>query len=122
MKLLGNLPDRQKTMKLFDFPGVVLSETERGNAVGALALICVVFLMIAGFKLLGLVFKAGLFILSIPLLVLGGVAVAAFAIMLLPLTMVGGLLAAIAVPIAVLAPLLPLVLIIMGISLLAKKR
>jgi hypothetical protein len=90
--------------------------------VDALALIVVVLVVIAGFKLLGLVLKAGLFILGIPLMILGAVTLTALVIAVVPLTLVGGLFAAVLAPIALLVPLLPLVLIGLGIALLAKKR
>ena len=86
-----------------------------------LALLFIVVLILGAFKLLGLVFKAAFFLISIPLQILAAVVIGVVLMAVLPVTLFGGLLAVILVPLGILAPLLPLALIVIGIYLLAHR-
>ena len=86
----------------------------------------ITFLIILGFvliliKVLGLLFRAGIFLISIPLQILMALVVAAVLFAILPVTLITGLLAAVLVPLGILVPLLPFLLIGFGIYMLARK-
>ena len=84
-----------------------------------LALIFGVFLVIVVLKLL---FEIGIFLITLPFKIVG--AVLLFLLLLLvfiPLGLAGGLAAIFVVPIAVLTPLLPVALIIIGLILWVRK-
>jgi hypothetical protein len=87
--------------------------------------LAVIFLMLAAFliffKLLAFVFKAGFFILSIPFQIIGAILAVVLVILLLPVAVMAGFLTVILTPIFVLGPLLPLLLVLLGIYLVVKK-
>ena len=88
--------------------------------IGALLLI----LLAVGFlKILGLIFHAGIFVLTLPLKILG-VALSAlvFAVVLVPLGIVSAIAGLIALPALLLGPLLPILLIGGALYLLFKGR
>lgn len=80
------------------------------------------FLIVLGcvlllFKLLGAIFRAGIFLISIPLQIIAAVIVAVVLFAVFPV----GLIAIILVPLGLLAPLLPFILVGLGIYLLARR-
>jgi hypothetical protein len=87
-----------------------------------LAFLFVVFVIVAFFKVAGLIFKTGIFLLSLPLMILVGIILAVVFFAIFPVALIGGLLTVIFAPLVILTPLLPLVLIGFGILLLARNR
>jgi hypothetical protein len=75
---------------------------------------------LAFFKVFALVFKAGLFVLTIPLQIVGAIISVFFLTLFLPLAIVGGIVATIFAPLLIIKPLLPLLLIGAGVYLLLK--
>lgn len=85
----------------------------------------IAFLFILAFvllfmKALGLILKTGFFILSIPILLIVSFVVAVVIFSVLPLALVTGALAIVLAPIGLLAPVLPLILIGLGVYLLVR--
>ncbi|MFQ5605098.1 MAG: hypothetical protein ACE5HS_17680 [bacterium] len=87
--------------------------------------LAVILLMLAGFiiffKLLGWIFKAGFYVLSIPFQIVGAILAVALVLMLVPFAIVAGLLTAVFAPLFVLGPFLPLLLVLLGVYLIVKK-
>lgn len=77
-------------------------------------------LFLIGFKLLGLIFKASFFILSIPFQILGAILGVMLLVFLLPFATVAAVLTAILAPLFILGPLLPLLLVGFGFYLILK--
>ena len=85
------------------------------------------FLLIFGvvlivLKLLGIVFRASIFLIALPLQIIGGLIVAIFLFAILPAVFITGILTIILAPLGILAPFFPLFLIGLGIYLLARNR
>ena len=85
-----------------------------------LGLLFLVVVILGTFKLLGLIFKAGIFLISIPLQILGAVFVAILAIAIIPIGAVAGVVALIFAPLLILGPLLPFLILGFLIYLLVK--
>jgi hypothetical protein len=83
-----------------------------------LLILALVFIAI---KLMSLVFRAGIYLLSIPLQILIGAFVVLLLGIILPITIISGLLPLLFVTLAILVPLFPLFLIGLGIYMLARK-
>jgi len=73
------------------------------------------------FKLLAVVFKVGLFVLSIPFQIIGAIFLVVLMMMLLPFVAVAGVLAIVFAPLLVIGPFLPLLLVLLGLYLVVKK-
>ena len=78
-------------------------------------------LVLSALKILGMIFKAGIFLLSIPLQILAGVFLAVLIFAIVPVTLTVGLVAVILAPLGMLALLFPLLLIGLGIYLFARR-
>lgn len=85
-----------------------------------LAFLLIFGILLLCFKGLGLIIKTGLFILSLPLIILFSLIFSALFIALLPVALLSGLVALVLTPLGLLAPLLPILLIIAGIYLLLR--
>ena len=87
--------------------------------------LAVILLMLAGFiiffKLLALIFKAGIFVLSIPLQIIGAIFAVVLVLLLVPFAVTAGILTVIFAPLFVLGALLPLLLVLFGIYLVVRK-
>jgi len=77
---------------------------------------CLIF-----FKLLAVIFKAGVFVLSIPFQIIGALFAVCLMVMLLPFVAVAGVLAVVFAPLLIIGPFLPLVLVLLGLYLVVKK-
>ena len=86
-----------------------------------LTFLIILAFVIIGLKLLGFVFKTGLFLLSIPLQILAAVIVSVVLLVILPIGLLTGFVALLLAPLGILAPLLPFILIFLGIYWLAHK-
>ena len=86
--------------------------------VAILLILLGVFLI--GFKLLGLVFKAGIFVLTIPFQILGALLGVFLVLLLVPFAVVAGIVAVVFAPLLVLGPFLPLLLVALGLYLIVK--
>lgn len=84
-----------------------------------LAFIFLVALFLVGFKILGLVFKAGIFLLSIPLLIVFSVVGAVLMLAVVPAVLTG-LVTVLFLPLGLLGPLLPFLLVGLGLWLILK--
>lgn len=73
------------------------------------------------FKAMALIFKAGFFVLTIPLQIVGALLVLLLVILLLPFALIAGVLTAVFAPLFILGPLLPFALVLFGLYLVAKK-
>ena len=73
------------------------------------------------FKLLALIFKAGIFVLSIPFQIIGAIFAVFFIMMMLPFVAVAGVVAVVFAPLLVIGPFLPLLLVLLGLYLVVKK-
>ncbi|MFQ5706100.1 MAG: hypothetical protein ACE5HO_01540 [bacterium] len=87
--------------------------------IAAVLLVLAFFLIF--FKLFALLFKASLFVLSIPLQIIGALFAAGLVLLLLPVAVIAGAFAALFAPFFVLGPFLPLLLVLLGIFLVVKK-
>ncbi len=76
--------------------------------------------ILIGFKLLGLIFKTGIFLISLPVIIVLGVILSVLIITIFPIVVVGGVLGLLLAPLGILAPLLPFILIGLGIYMLAR--
>ncbi len=87
-----------------------------------LIVFCVlVLLAYVALKVLLLIFKAGFWVLTLPLQILLGLIAAIFAIVLIiPLALLAGIFGLVLAPFALLVPLLPVLLIVGGIYLLLR--
>lgn len=85
-----------------------------------IAFLFILILIVAGFKILGLLFKAAIFMISIPLQILLFVILAAFVFAVLG-PLFTGLVGLIIIPLGLMAPLLPILLVALGVYLLAHK-
>ncbi|MFQ5865232.1 MAG: hypothetical protein ACE5IW_08410 [bacterium] len=87
--------------------------------------LAIILLLFAAFliclKLLAVVLKTGFFILSIPFQILGAVLAVVLVLIFVPFVVVAGILTAVFAPIFVLGPFLPLLLVLLGLYLVAKK-
>lgn len=87
--------------------------------------LAILLLMFAGFliffKLLGLIFKAGIFVLSVPFQIIGAIFAVFFVLLLLPFAVVAGVLTVALAPLFVLGPFLPLLLVLFGLYLVVRK-
>ncbi len=86
-----------------------------------ISFLLILALVLVAFKLLGLIFKAGIFLLSIPLQILVVLFIAILIFTLIPVTLTTGLVAIILIPLGLVAPLIPLAIIGFGIYLFARK-
>jgi len=86
--------------------------------------LAVVLLLLAafliGFKLLAIVFKAGIFVLSLPFQLIGAVFGVVLVVLLIPFAVLGGFFAALFAPILILGPWLPLLLVLLGVYLIVR--
>jgi hypothetical protein len=73
------------------------------------------------FKLLAVIFKAGMFVLTIPLQIVGALLAVLLVVVLLPFALVAGVLTAVLAPLFVLGPLLPLALVFFGLYLVMRR-
>lgn len=73
------------------------------------------------FKAVGLMLKATLFVLSIPLQIAGAILGAVILVTLLPFAIVAGVVTAIFAPLLILGPMLPFLLVACGLYLIAKR-
>lgn len=85
-----------------------------------LAFLFILVLIVAGFKILGFLFKAAIFMISIPLQIIMFLILASIIFAVLG-PVFTGLIGLILIPLGLLAPLLPVLLIAAGIYLLAHK-
>ena len=85
-----------------------------------LSILLILALILIAFKLLGLVLKAGIFILTIPLQIIAIIVIFILCIVLFPI-IITFITTAILVPLGFVAPLLPFLAIGFGIYLLLKK-
>ncbi len=88
---------------------------------GIIGVLVVVLIVLGAFKLLALVFKAGFFLISIPLQIIGAIFIALLAILFFPVGIVTGLITAIFAPLLIIGPLLPFLLIGLLIYLIVRK-
>ncbi len=86
--------------------------------IGVVLLLLGLFLI--GFKILGLIFKASFFILSIPFQILGSILGVIFLILLFPFAAVAGVLTIVVAPLFILGPFLPALLVFFGFYLILK--
>ncbi len=86
--------------------------------IGVILLLLGLFLI--GFKVLGLIFKASFFILSIPFQILGAIFGVILLTLLLPFAAVAGVLTVVVAPLFILGPLLPALLVFFGFYLILK--
>jgi hypothetical protein len=93
----------------------------KGQAMDFLAFLIVLGCILLLFKVLGAIFKAGIFLISIPLQIIAAVFVAVVLFFALPAALFSGLFAVILIPLGILAPLLPFILVGLGIYLLARR-
>lgn len=88
--------------------------------------IAVILLLFAaffiGFKLLALVFKAGVFVLTLPFQIIGAVFGVVLVLLLIPVAVLGGIFAALFAPFLILGPWLPLLLVLLGLYLVVKNN
>ncbi len=77
-------------------------------------------LFLVGFKILGLLFKATFFILTIPLQIIGAIIGVVLVVALAPFAAVAGFLGIIFAPLLILGPLLPLLLVGLGLYLIIR--
>ncbi len=85
------------------------------------------FLLIFGvvliaLKLLGLVFRASIFLIALPLQIIGGLLITILLFVILPVVLITGVSAIILAPLGILAPFFPFFLIGLGIYLLTRNR
>ncbi len=73
------------------------------------------------FKLLAVIFKAGIFVLTIPLQIVGALLAVLLVVTLLPFALVAGVLTVVLAPLFVLGPLLPLALVFFGLYLVMRR-
>ncbi len=76
--------------------------------------------LILFFKLMAVIFKAGFFVLSIPLQIIAAVVAVVAVVALLPFAVIAGVFTVLLAPLFVLGPFLPFLLIILGLYLIAK--
>jgi len=86
-----------------------------------ISFLLILALVLVAFKLLGLILKAGIFLLSIPLQILVAAFIAILIFALIPVTLTTGLVAIMLAPLGLFAPLIPLAIIGFGIYLFARK-
>lgn len=80
------------------------------------------FILWGFFKIFGLIFQAGLAILSIPFLIIGTlVGVLAIVLFVIPVSLFAGLAGLLVAPFALLGPLLPVLLIVGGLYWLSNR-
>lgn len=84
----------------------------------ALLLLFTAFLI--GFKLLALVFKAGVFVLTLPFQILGAVFGVVLVLLLIPFAVLSGLVAAFFAPFVIFGSWLPLLLVLLGVYLIVR--
>jgi len=85
-------------------------------AVLLLLFACFIF----GFKLLAILLKTGLFVLTIPFQIFGAILGVFLTILIVPLAAITGVFAIIFAPFLILGPLLPFLLVLGGLYLVAK--
>ncbi|MBN2417229.1 hypothetical protein JXO52_15435 [bacterium] len=85
-----------------------------------IAFLFILILIVAGFKLLGFLFKAAIFMISIPLQILLFLFLASIIFAVIG-PLFTGLVGLIIIPLGLMAPLLPILLIALGVYLLAHK-
>ena len=85
-----------------------------------LGVLFLIVIILGTFKLLGLFFKAGIFLISIPLQIIGAIFVAILAFAIIPVGLVAGVIALIFAPLLILGPLLPFLILGFLIYLLVK--
>lgn len=86
-----------------------------------LAFLLLFVVILAVFKIGGILFKTAFFLISIPLQIVAALVVTILLLAIVPITLFSGLLGLILLPLGLLAPLLPLLLIGFGIYLLARR-
>ncbi len=84
-----------------------------------LSILLILAILLIAFKLLGLIFKTGIFLLTIPLQIITVIIIFILAIAIFPVIL-SFVTAAILVPLGFFAPLLPFLVIVFGIYLLLK--
>lgn len=86
--------------------------------------LAVILLMFAAFliffKLLGVMFKASMFILTIPFQIIGAVFGVALILLLVPFAVLAGVITVLFAPLFVLGPFLPILLVIFGLYLIVR--
>ncbi|MFQ5650517.1 MAG: hypothetical protein ACE5IY_11295 [bacterium] len=86
--------------------------------------VAVILLLLAAFliffKLLGVLFKAGIFVLTLPLQIIGAVLGVVVLMVLVPFAMVAGVVATVLAPLLAVGPLLPFLLILLGVYLIGR--
>ena len=85
-----------------------------------LGLLFLIVIILGTFKLLAIIFKAGIFLISIPLQIFGAVLLAILAIALIPAGIVTGVVALVLAPLLILGPLLPILLLGFVVYLLVR--
>jgi len=85
-----------------------------------LGLLFLIVIILGTFKLLAIIFKAGIFLISIPLQILGAVLLAILAIALIPAGIVTGVVALVLAPLLIVGPLLPILLLGFVVYLLVR--
>jgi len=87
--------------------------------------LAVVLLLLAGFlfffKVLGLFFHAGIYILSIPFQIVGAIFGVLLVVFLFPVILTAGILGALFAPLFILGPFLPFLLVGLGLYLIVRK-
>ena len=85
-----------------------------------LAFLILFLVVLAGFKLLGLVFKIGIFVLTLPLQILGAVILALIFVLAFPIALVAGITGLILSPL-ILFVFGPILLIGLGLALILRR-
>ncbi len=85
-----------------------------------LGILFLIVIILGTFKLLGIIFKAGIFLISIPLQIIGALFLAFFVMLLIPAGIVTGIIALILAPLLIFGPLLPIILLAFVIYLIVK--
>ena len=86
-----------------------------------ISFLIIVALVLVVFKALGLIVKAGIFLLSIPLQIVIAVFITALILIVVPVTLATGFLAILLAPLGLLIPLLPFLLISLGIYMFSRR-
>ncbi len=85
------------------------------------AFLMILILVIVAFKVAAVIFKTAFFLISIPLQIVLFVGLSLIMVALLPAMIITGLTAIFMIPYAFLGPLLPFILVLLGLYLVLKK-
>ena len=85
-----------------------------------LGILFLIVIILGAFKLLGIIFKAGIFLISIPFQIIGAVLLAIFVAVMIPAGIVAGIIALILAPLLIFGPLLPIILLVIVIYFIVK--